>query len=312
MGNQVAIRPDATVSRVPPPLPPRIPYSPRPEAMVTQILSPQPNINAYYPPPPAVMAAPTPAPQPSFNAYPSPFTKAPVNSAIPQRLPGKLEPPKVRKILSLDGGGVRGLSIIMILKYIMKTLNQKRGTVLHPWQEFDMIGGTSTGGIIAIMLGRLRMSLDECEEAYKTLSKEIFSATAHGSANPRRMYDFLKANGKFDEKPLESSIRDTLLGRNLAENELLQDRDPDACRVFVCATRAENSAPAVLRSYESSRNDPFYDICQIWEAVRATSAASTFFEPIQIGPNEETFVDGEWTSRSNLRTLVSCRLDSSV
>ena len=215
-----------------------------------------------------------------------------MDSAVPQRVPGKFEPPKVRKILSLDGGGVRGLSIIMILKYIMKNLNRQRGTALHPWQEFDMIGGTSTGGIIANMLGRLRMSLDECEEAYKTLSKKIFSATAHGSANPRRMYDFLKANGKFDERPLEESIRDTLWGRNLAENELLQERDSEACKVFVCATRAENSAPAVLRSYESNKNDPFYEICQIWEAVRATSAASTFFEPIRIGPNEETFVDG--------------------
>ena len=249
-----------------------MPSSPRPNLGVTQI----------------------PSLQPGVNSYSSPINKAPVANIVPQRLPGKLEPPKLRKILSLDGGGVRGLSIIMILKYIMKSLNQKRGVPLHPWQEFDMIGGTSTGGVIAIMLGRLRMSLDECEEAYKTLSKKIFSATAHGSANPRRMYDFLKANGKFDERPLEESIRDTLLGRSLAENELLQERDPDACRVFVCATRAENSAPAVLRSYESNRNDPFYDICQIWEAVRATSAASTFFEPIQIGPNEETFVDGKW------------------
>ena len=234
----------------------------------------------------------TPSPQPNANTY-SPFTRAPAAIAVPQKLPGRLEPPKVRKILSLDGGGVRGLSIIMILKYLMKNLNRQRGTILQPWQEFDMIGGTSTGGIIAIMLGRLRMSLDECEEAYKTLSKKVFSATTRGSANPRRIYDFLKANGKFDERPLEESIRDTLLGRNLAENELLQERGPDACRVFVCATRAENSAPAVLRSYESSRNDPFYDICQIWEAVRATSAASTFFEPIQIGPNDETFVDGK-------------------
>ena len=234
------------------------------------------------------------SPRPNVGAAqaPSAFTRAPVDSAVPQRVPGKFEPPKVRKILSLDGGGVRGLSIIMILKYIMKNLNRQRGTALHPWQEFDMIGGTSTGGIIAIMLGRLRMSLDECEEAYKTLSKKIFSATAHGNANPRRMYDFLKANGKFDERPLEESIRDTLWGRNLAENELLQERDSEACKVFVCATRAENSAPAVLRSYESNKNDPFYEICQIWEAVRATSAASTFFEPIRIGPNEETFVDG--------------------
>lgn len=67
-----------------------------------------------------------------------------------QRVPGATEPPKIRKILSLDGGGVRGLSIIMILKHLMRSLNRKRGVKVDPWEEFDMIGGTSTGGIIAI------------------------------------------------------------------------------------------------------------------------------------------------------------------
>ena len=51
----------------------------------------------------------------------------------------KREPPKIRKILSLDGGGVRGLSIITILKYIMKNLNRERGYDLEPWEEFDMM-----------------------------------------------------------------------------------------------------------------------------------------------------------------------------
>lgn len=68
------------------------------------------------------------------------------NSA--QRLPGVKDAPVIRKILSLDGGGVRGLSTIIILKHIMKILNKKRGFEVHPWQEFDMIGGTSTGGYL--------------------------------------------------------------------------------------------------------------------------------------------------------------------
>ena len=84
----------------------------------------------------------------------------------PRRVGGQPEPAKIRKILSLDGGGVRGLSIIMILKHLMRNLNRERGVHVHPWEEFDMIGGTSTGGIIAIMLGRLHMTLEECEAAY--------------------------------------------------------------------------------------------------------------------------------------------------
>jgi predicted acylesterase/phospholipase RssA len=59
---------------------------------------------------------------------------------------------------------------------------------------------------------------------------------------------------------------------------------------FVCATRAElGSYTALLRSYTSQNEE--ID-CKIWEAARATSAASTFFDPITIGKYQETFVDG--------------------
>jgi len=63
------------------------------------------------------------------------------------------------RILSLDGGGVRGLSSLLILREIMEEIGrraQARDPPL-PCQYFDLIGGTSTGGLIAIMLGRLRM-----------------------------------------------------------------------------------------------------------------------------------------------------------
>ena len=63
------------------------------------------------------------------------------------------------RILSLDGGGVRGLSSLFILREIMEEIERRSqiaGTP-SPWQYFDLIGGTGTGGLIAIMLGRLRM-----------------------------------------------------------------------------------------------------------------------------------------------------------
>ena len=200
------------------------------------------------------------------------------------------DPPKVRKILSLDGGGVRGLSIIIILKHIMRNLNRRRKLETQPWEEFDMIGGTSTGGIIAIMLGRLRMTLDQCEAAYMKLSSNVFKKS-RSSADPRRIYDFLEANGKFSPKPLEDTVAEMLRDRDLADNELLKNHDPDACRVFVCATRALNSTPAVLRSYDTTKHDP-YDDAQIVEAIRATSAASTFFPETKLGRHGELFVDG--------------------
>ena len=38
-------------------------------------------------------------------------------------------------------------------------------------------------------------------------------------------------------------------------------------------------------------DDPMLEICKIWEAARATSAASTFFEPIEIGPHHEVCIN---------------------
>jgi len=69
------------------------------------------------------------------------------------------------RILSLDGGGVRGLSSLYILKELMKQVSLQRAhdnpeapkSTTLPCEVFDLICGTSTGGLIALMLGRLRM-----------------------------------------------------------------------------------------------------------------------------------------------------------
>jgi patatin-like phospholipase/acyl hydrolase len=65
----------------------------------------------------------------------------------------------VPRILSLDGGGVRGLSTLLILRDIMDEIEQRTGMSepAKPCDHFDLIGGTSTGGLIAIMLGLLGM-----------------------------------------------------------------------------------------------------------------------------------------------------------
>ena len=62
------------------------------------------------------------------------------------------------------------------------------------------------------MLGRLRMSLDECQRAYTLLSEKIFTKE-HNQANPARLYKFLQADGKFQKAPLYvKSIRDLPAG----------------------------------------------------------------------------------------------------
>jgi len=73
---------------------------------------------------------------------------------------GPLEIDHCPRILSLDGGGVRGLSSLLILRNIMEEIARRQGpgtAEARPCEYFDLIGGTGTGGLIAIMLGRLRM-----------------------------------------------------------------------------------------------------------------------------------------------------------
>jgi patatin-like phospholipase/acyl hydrolase len=66
---------------------------------------------------------------------------------------------KLPRVLTLDGGGVRGLSSLLILREIMENVGQARGLpeTPKPSEYFDLIGSTSTGGLIAIMLGLLGM-----------------------------------------------------------------------------------------------------------------------------------------------------------
>lgn len=71
--------------------------------------------------------------------------------------------------------------------------------------------------------------------------------------------------------------------------------------------QADTSAPAVIRSYRSRRPDTLSDKVKIWEAARATSAASTFFDPVEIGPFKQTYVDGAlgWNNPIDLAEFES-------
>lgn len=64
-------------------------------------------------------------------------------------------------------------------------------------------------------------------------------------------------------------------------------------RSFVCCTSGETQQTSLLRSWHTSRGDPdLYRTARIWEAARATSAASSFFDAINIGDPKQRFLDG--------------------
>lgn len=126
------------------------------------------------------------------------------------------------RLLALDGGGVRGLSSLMILRSLMATVDSDAPP--KPCDYFDMIGGTSTGGLIAIMLGRLQMTVDECIDAYATLSDRVFE-------KKRSPFDIKgRLRGRYDSKELERIIKNMLIGRGLHEDELFKEVGA-ACKV---------------------------------------------------------------------------------
>ena len=91
-----------------------------------------------------------------------------------------------------------------------------------------MIGGTSTGGLIAIMLGRFEMNIDECIDAYVALFDQVFQKKWH------RVTINGQVQGRFDTEELERSIREIVKRKDKAgENALLKGSENQQCKVSV-------------------------------------------------------------------------------
>lgn len=85
---------------------------------------------------------------------------------------------------------------------------------LTPCDVFDLVTGTSTGGLIAIMLGKLGMSLDDCIQAYRNLAKKIFEKK-HLRAHLTRGLGPTKYSGKCLERCIENVIRQSQLDEKI-------------------------------------------------------------------------------------------------
>ncbi|KAF2183704.1 phospholipase [Zopfia rhizophila CBS 207.26] len=132
------------------------------------------------------------------------------------------------------------------------------------------------------------MSIDECIAAYTSLSDRVFQKK---TIIPIKVKGELRE--RFDSEKLKQVVKEMITKKGLEEDALLKD-EPDAiCKVFVCATSRQAAGTVCLTSYRSLRSDnDLLKATKIWEACRATSAASSFFDPITIGPLNEEFLDG--------------------
>ncbi|KIV90286.1 hypothetical protein PV10_07605 [Exophiala mesophila] len=195
-------------------------------------------------------------------------------------------------LLSLDGGGVRGLSSLYILRGLMLRLNDERKKVhlpqVKPCDIFDLIGGTSTGGLIAIMLGRLEMDVQECIDAYTELMSTVFEKKRGRFAIGWKG----DVKARFSSKALAGAIKNVIEKRGLSADTPfyveVENEETRRCKVFVCAKAKETLHVAYLRAYRLPGRPA--EKATILEAALATSAAPTFFDAVKIG--QRMYVDG--------------------
>ncbi len=171
------------------------------------------------------------------------------------------------KILSIDGGGIRGLIPALVLCEVEKRSGKRIAEL------FDLVAGTSTGGILACALARPNpRPAADLVGLYRTEGPKIFSRT------PARVV--LSGLGlldeKYDEAPLETAIRDYL------DDEVLGSAGP---KLLLTSYDLESRTPKFFKSWRDEDKD-----VPMWQAARATSAAPTYFEPLRFG--KMALVDG--------------------
>ncbi|KEP45663.1 calcium-independent phospholipase A2-gamma, partial [Rhizoctonia solani 123E] len=188
--------------------------------------------------------------------------------------------------LGKDGGGVRGLSSLIILQEIMHRVeNTSTGGKVHPYEYFDLIAGTGTGGISACMLGRLRMPIDKAISEYAKLVKEVFRET--------KMIGPTMYKGTKLQNALKTMVREATGDEGEIMNE---DTEHNACKTAIFAMSQHNlnaGLPVPFRSYTVTANPGPHST--IWQALYATMAHPDLFKSIQIVDSSvsQSFVGGE-------------------
>ena len=180
--------------------------------------------------------------------------------------------PEERFVLCIDGGGMRGIVPVVILQNLEKIIRQNGGEddiALF----FDMIAGTSTGGLISLALscesslrhvecnGSMQIDLDGLMDSYMSLGKEIFQARS-----------LLGIRQFLSEKYSAANIQN-LSRRWFGATLMEQAKVPTMIMSYDLST----GRPEIISSYSDTGHYP------VWVAARATSAAPTYFAPLEYG-----------------------------
>ena len=231
-----------------------------------------------------------------------------------------------RKLLSLDGGGIRGLITIEILariESIVRGQSGKPSLVLADY--FDYIAGTSTGAVIGTLLA-LGKPVDEIRRIYLDCGKMMFDKNAilqrleHYRDWPfadelekvtdvfnvcryyaKRWAGKKEAYAKYPDAPLAEKLKELVGG----EATTLDSDDLRTLLLLVLANASTDSPWPVSNNPGAKYNDPRRPDSNakfpLWQVVRASTAAPMFFPPqeISVGGRSFVFVDGGVTSYNN-------------
>ncbi|XP_029973840.1 calcium-independent phospholipase A2-gamma-like [Salarias fasciatus] len=185
---------------------------------------------------------------------------------------GYVDPVKGRgiRVLSIDGGGTRGVVPLQVLKL----LEAETGKKIH--QLFDYICGVSTGAVLAFMLGLAHFSLEECADMYRRFGSEVFRQNplvgtvkmgwSHSYYNTETWEAILQK--KLGDRLLITTARDELSPKVSAVSAVVNWGTSPKAFVF----RNYNHTPGSLSRYAGGSG------YQMWQAVRASSAAPGYFQ----------------------------------
>ncbi|ETI28064.1 hypothetical protein G647_00513 [Cladophialophora carrionii CBS 160.54] len=223
-------------------------------------------------------------------------------------------------LLALDGGGVKGISSMIVLKKIMDRVREIENEACmlggkptdleerKPVDYFDLAAGTSTGGLIALMLFRLEMKCSDVIAQYDTLAKMVFSPML-GTIRLNELgrlgkfigdiwltVKVLTGHSQYSHRPLEKAIDAVVGAFPLDDDDRAKKGDAVLVKrsqgqMFMCATLADKGESILLRNYDppfpalpvsTGARDLDVNTITIKEAARATSAAPTYLKQATI------------------------------
>ena len=190
---------------------------------------------------------------------------------------------KPKRILALDGGGIRGALSLGFLERIEKLIQEKeRNPKLLLCEYFDLIGGTSTGAIIAAGLS-IGMTAAEITKLYMDIGDKIFGKKRSWLINPLQRY-----KAQFDFKPLEDALKDVF-------GDITIGSDKIKTGLCIATKRADTLSTCPILSNPNGKFFSYNKGMLLRQVVRASAAAPSYFVPqkIDVGQGEiGVFIDG--------------------